>query len=96
MNRSDYYRPTENWEGPVKPNPEREKLLPGGPITNLKLKKLSPLENPFSLCILPQLYGLFMEVVEGCVCSCLGVQRECGCQTQLCGVGSLLPSLCGF
>lgn len=49
----------------MKPALEREKLLPGGPITNLKSRKLSTLEKPFSLCILPQLYGLFMEVVKG-------------------------------
>ena len=65
MNRNDYYRPPQKaGRGPVKPAPEREKLLPGGPITNLKLRKLSTLEKPFSLCILPQLYGLFMEVVK--------------------------------
>lgn len=69
--------------------PEREKLLPGGPITNLKLRKLSTRENPFSLWILPQLYGLFMEVVEGCLCSCLGATAR----VWMSGVGSLLPSM---
>lgn len=59
--------PQKTGRGPVKPAPEREKLLPGGPITTLR--------TPFSMYSSSALWAIHGSG-EGCVCSCLGCYSE--------------------